>query len=83
MFDGAIQILFDNSAVSQIAFSLFCLFSENVAMVGMMSLDFAGAGQSESLLGCGLCFNFRHFFLIFKVYICVFATYFTFWVSEP
>ena len=83
MFDGAIQILFDNSAISQVTFSLFCFFSENVAMVSMMSLDFAGAGQSESLLGSGLRFNFRHFFLIFKVYICVFATYFTFWASEP
>ena len=69
MLDGAVQILFDNSTVSQITFSLFGFFSENVAMVGMMSLDFAGAGQSESLFGSGLGFNFRHFFLIFKVYI--------------
>ena len=82
MFDGAIQVLFDNSAISQIAFSLFCLFSENVAMVGMMSLDFTGAGQSESLLGGGLSFNFRHFFLIFKVYN-EYLLYVTFWVSEP
>jgi hypothetical protein len=53
--------LFDNSAVSQVTFSLFGLFGENVAMVSVMSLDFAGAGKRESLLGSGLCFNFRHF----------------------
>jgi hypothetical protein len=53
--------LFDNSAVSQVAFSLFGFFGENVAMVSVMSLDFAGASQRESLLGSGLRFNFRHF----------------------
>ena len=62
MLDGTIQILFDNSAVSQVTFSLFGLFGENVAMVSVMSLDFAGAGQSKSLLGGGLGFNFWHFF---------------------
>jgi hypothetical protein len=61
LLDGAIQILFDNGAVSQVTFSLFGLFGENVAMVSVMSLDFAGAGKGESLLGSGLCFNFRHF----------------------
>jgi hypothetical protein len=30
-------------------------------MVSVMSLDFAGAGKRESLLGSGLCFDFRHF----------------------
>ena len=61
MSHRAFQVVFDNSAVSQVAFSLFGLFGENVAMVSVMSLDFAGAGESESLLGSGLRFNFRHF----------------------
>ena len=63
MLDGAIQILFDNGAVSQITFSLFGLFGENVAVVSVMSLDFTGAGQSESFLGSGFRFDFRHFLL--------------------
>jgi hypothetical protein len=61
LLNGAIQILFDNGAVSQVTFSLFGLFGENVAMVSVMSLDFAGAGKGESLLGSGLCFDFGHF----------------------
>jgi hypothetical protein len=61
LLDGAFQILFDNGAVSQVTFSLFGLFGENVAMVSVMSLDFAGAGKGESLLGSGLCFDFGHF----------------------
>jgi hypothetical protein len=54
--------VFDNSAVSQVAFSLGGFLGENVAVVSVMSLDFAGAGQSESLLGGGLGFDFWHFF---------------------
>jgi hypothetical protein len=31
----------------------------------MLSLDFAGAGEGETLLGSGLCFHFRHYFTVF------------------
>ena len=62
MSHRAFQVVFDNSAVSQVAFSLGGFLGENVAVVSVMSLDFAGAGQSESLLGGGLGFDFWHFF---------------------
>jgi hypothetical protein len=31
----------------------------------MLSLDFASAGESETLFGSGLCFHFRHYFTVF------------------
>jgi hypothetical protein len=60
--DGAVQVVLHDGAVGQVAFSLGTLFGENVAVISVMSLDFAGAGQSESLLGGGLGFDFWHFF---------------------
>lgn len=61
LLDGAFQIRFDNSAVSQVTFSLYAFFGENVAVVSVMSLDFSGASKGESLLSSGFRFNFRHF----------------------
>jgi hypothetical protein len=31
----------------------------------MLSFDFAGAGESETLLGSSFCFHFRHYFTVF------------------
>jgi hypothetical protein len=30
----------------------------------MLSLDFAGTGESETLSGSGFCFHFRHYFTV-------------------
>jgi hypothetical protein len=36
-----------------------------VAVVSMLALDLAGAGESETLLGSGLGFHSRHYFTVF------------------
>ena len=64
--NGTFQIRFDNGAVSQVTFSLCRFFGENVAVIRVMSLDFSGAGQSESFLDSGFRFNFWHFFKFLK-----------------
>ena len=37
------------------------LFGEDMALEGMLPLDFARAGQLKALLGTGFGFHFRHF----------------------
>ena len=41
------------------------LFGQDVAVVSMLSLDLAGAGESETLLGSGLGFHCWHYFTVF------------------
>jgi hypothetical protein len=47
--------------VPEIPLALRALFGQNVAFVGMFSLDLAGSGKFESLLGTGIGFHFWHF----------------------
>ena len=41
------------------------LLGEDVTVVSMLSLDFAGAGEGETLLGSGLGFHCWHYFTVF------------------
>jgi hypothetical protein len=58
----------DDSLMNQITFLLLCLLGENVAVVSVMSLDLTSSGETESLLGTGVCFNFWHFFIDLVIY---------------
>ena len=53
-----------DSRMNQITFLLLCLLGQNVTVVSMMSLDLTCSGETESLLGTGVRFNFWHFFVI-------------------
>ena len=43
------------------------LLGQDVTVVSMLSLDLAGAGEGETLLGSGLGFHSRHYFTVFLV----------------
>ena len=43
------------------------LLGQDVTVVSMLSLDFTGAGEGETLLGSGLGFHSRHYFTVFFV----------------
>lgn len=51
--------------VVEITFLRGLFLSQNVAMISMLSLDFAGAGESETLLGSGFGFHSWHYFTVF------------------
>lgn len=57
--------LIDKTCVSKVALLLGLLLCEDVPLIGVLSLDFASAGEGEPLLGAGICFHFRHFALSF------------------
>lgn len=57
--------LVDKTCVSKVTLLLCLLLCEDVPLVGVLSLDFASAGEGEPLLGAGICFHFRHFALSF------------------
>ena len=41
------------------------LFGQDVTVISMLSLDFAGAGKREAFLGSGFRFHSRHYFTVF------------------
>lgn len=60
-FYSAFESFVNQCAVGEVAFSLFGFLGKNVAVVGVVSFHFACAGECESLLDCGFCFDFWHF----------------------
>ena len=54
MFDDFLICSLDDCSMIQITFSLLALLGQNVAMIGMLPLDFAGARKLETFLGAGL-----------------------------
>jgi hypothetical protein len=52
-----------DSLMNQITFLLLSLLCQNVAVVSVMSLDLTCSGETESLLGTGVCLYFWHFFI--------------------
>ena len=49
----------------EVAFLGRLLFGEDVTVVSMLSLDFTGAGEGETLLGSGFGLHSRHYFTVF------------------
>lgn len=58
--------LVDKASVGKVALLLGLLLGEDVPLIGVLSLDFASAGEGEPLLGAGIRFHFRHFGLSFR-----------------
>ena len=56
-----------DSRMNQITFLLLCLLGQNVTRLSMMSFDLTSSGETESLLGTGVSFNFWHFFIYLVV----------------
>ena len=55
-----------DSRMNQITFLFLRLLRENVTVVSVMSLDLTSSGETESLLGTGVCLYFWHFFIEFS-----------------
>lgn len=53
------------SGVVEVAFLRGLFLSQDVTVESMLSLDFAGAGEVETLLGSGLGLHFWHYFTVF------------------
>ena len=51
----------DDAHAGEVAFLFFGLFGQDVALVGVFTLDLSGSGEGESFLCTGVCFHFRHF----------------------
>ena len=49
----------------EVTFLRGLFLSQDVTVISMLSLDFAGTGESEALSGSGFCFHFRHYFTVF------------------
>jgi hypothetical protein len=65
LFDDLLIRFLDDGGVIQIAFSLLALLGQNVAMVGMLPFDFAGARQFKTFFGSGLGLHFWHLTILF------------------
>ena len=52
-----------SAGVGQIALLLLGLFGQDVALVGMFSLDLSCSGKGEPLFGTGISLNLGHFVL--------------------
>ena len=54
---------------AKVSFLLCSLFSQNMTVESVLSLDFTCSGKSESFFGTGVSFNFWHFvnYLIINV----------------
>ena len=54
--------LVDDAVTLQITLLLLGFLRQDVAVVSVMSLNLTRTGESESLLGTGVCLYFWHFF---------------------
>jgi len=54
--------------MGQSQLTLFRFFGQNMTLESVLSFDFTRPSQLETLLGAGLCFLLRHFFL-FNYYL--------------
>ena len=63
--------------MNQISLLLLGLLCQNVAVISVMTLDLACTGETESLLGTGICLYFWHFLNTLNGYYyhCAVATY--------
>ena len=51
--------------VVEVSLLLLCLLRQDVAVVGMLTLDFTRSGKSESLFGTGISLYLWHFLCLF------------------
>ena len=54
----------DQGRMRELELTLFRLLGQDVALEGVLSLDFSRTGQLETLLGTGFRLHFRHLFLV-------------------
>ena len=64
LFHALLIVAADQSGVVKIALLSGLLLGEDVAVISVLSLDFASTGESETLLGAGFGFQCRHYFTV-------------------
>lgn len=61
MFHDSFIGLLNDGGVTEVTLSLLALLGQDVAMISMLSLQFAATRYLEALLGSGLSLHFWHF----------------------
>ena len=56
--------LVHDAELTQVAFTLLALLSQDVTLVSMSSFNLSGAGKGEPFLRSGIRLNFWHFVLV-------------------
>ncbi len=64
-FDAFLVVAAHEGRVVEVALLGRFLFGEDVTVVSMLALDFAGAGEGETLLGSGFSLHCWHYFTVF------------------
>ena len=63
--DAGLVVAAHKGGVVEVALLGRLLLGQDVTVVSMLSLDLAGAGEGETLLGSGLGFHSWHYFTVF------------------
>ena len=64
-FDALLVVAAHEGGVVEVALLRRLLLGQDVTVVSMLSLDLAGAGEGETLLGSGFGFHSWHYFTVF------------------
>ncbi len=63
-FDAFLVVAAHKSRMVEVALLCRFLLGEDVTVVSVLSLDFAGTGEREAFFGSGLSFHLRHYFTV-------------------
>ena len=64
-FHAGLVVAAHEGRVVEVALLCRLLLGQDVTVVSMLALDFAGAGEGETLFGSGFGFHSWHYFTVF------------------